>query len=131
MSKKQNVDSGKKEEEIMLFEIKAPGWSFAYAGLFQIEEVAEEICIELEHDPYVYGTFEDVLERVDERYPPIEIGCYVYYPSDILARTGDIDKFVCDEIWNNIYYTIQQTLENMKEEEEKTIYEFEIKCIEE
>ena len=77
----------------MLFEIKAPGWSFAYAGLFQIEEVAEEICIEL-------------------GYP---------YKSE----------FVRDEIWNNIYYTIQQTLENMKEEEEKTIYEFEIKCIEE
>lgn len=32
----------------MLFEIKAPGWGFAYAGLFQIEEVAEEICIELD-----------------------------------------------------------------------------------
>ena len=80
----------------MLFEIKAPGWSFAYAGLFQIEEVAEEICIELD-----------------------------------LAYTDDIDEFVRDEIWNNIYYTIQQTLENMKEEEEKTIYEFEIKCIEE
>lgn len=80
----------------MLFEIKAPGWSFAYAGLFQIEEVAEEICIELN-----------------------------------LTYTDDIDEFVRDEIWNNIYYTIQQTLENMKEEEEKTIYEFEIKCIEE
>ena len=81
----------------MLFEIKAPGWSFAYAGLFQIEEVAEEICIELD-----------------------------------LTYTGDsIDEFVRDEIWNNIYYTIQQTLENMKQEEEKTIYEFEIKCIEE
>lgn len=80
----------------MLFEIKAPGWSFAYAGLFQIEEVAEEICIELD-----------------------------------LTYTDDIDEFVRDEIWNNIYYTIQQTLENMKEEEEKTIYEFEIKCIEE
>lgn len=78
---------------MMLFEIKAPGWSFAYAGLFQIEEVAEEICIELEY-PYK-------------------------------------SEFVRDEIWNNIYYTIQQTLENMKEEEEKTIYEFEIKCIEE
>ena len=81
---------------MMLFEIKAPGWSFAYAGLFQIEEVAEEICIELD-----------------------------------LTYTDDIDEFVRDEIWNNIYYTIQQTLENMKEEEEKTIYEFEIKCIEE
>jgi hypothetical protein len=80
----------------MLFEIKAPGWSFAYAGLFQIEEVAEEICIELD-----------------------------------LTYTDDIDEFVRDEIWNNIYYTIQQTLENMKEDEEKTIYEFEIKCIEE
>lgn len=80
----------------MLFEIKAPGWGFAYAGLFQIEEVAEEICIELD-----------------------------------LTYTDDIDEFVRDEIWNNIYYTIQQTLENMKEEEEKTIYEFEIKCIEE
>ena len=81
---------------MMLFEIKAQGWSFAYAGLFQIEEVAEEICIELD-----------------------------------LTYTDDIDEFVRDEIWNNIYYTIQQTLENMKEEEEKTIYEFEIKCIEE
>ena len=81
---------------MMLFEIKAPGWSFAYAGLFQIEEVAEEICIELD-----------------------------------LTYTDDIDEFVRDKIWNNIYYTIQQTLENMKEEEEKTIYEFEIKCIEE
>ena len=80
----------------MLFEIKAPGWSFAYAGLFQIGEVAEEICIELD-----------------------------------LTYADDIDEFVRDEIWNNIYYTIQQTLENMKEEEEKTIYEFEIKCIEE
>ena len=81
---------------MMLFEIKAAGWSLAYAGIFQIEEVAEEICIELD-----------------------------------LTYTDDIDEFVRDEIWNNIYYTIQQTLENMKEEEEKTIYEFEIKCIEE
>ena len=116
MSKKQNVDSGKKEEEIMLFEIKAPGWSFAYAGLFQIEEVAEEICIELDL------AYTDMTTEVWKRIMETDVSAFSSF---------DIDEFVRDEIWNNIYYTIQQTLENMKEEEEKTIYEFEIKCIEE